>query len=101
MIEQYALARSMMMKTVDTFLPLADKIVLAGAPGNHGEMTRSGKGKVITNRLDNSDTMHLQICDEIMSANKERYKSVTVEIPDGFHQIMMRHTILQNLKVMV
>tara|TARA_R110000787_G_scaffold46144_1_gene112147 strand:- start:2481 stop:3662 length:1182 start_codon:yes stop_codon:yes gene_type:complete len=88
MIEQYALARSMIMKTVDTFLPLADKIVLAGAPGNHGEMTRNGKGKVITSRLDNSDTMHLQICDEIMYANKERYKSVTVEIPDGFHQTM-------------
>jgi len=88
LIEQYALARSMIMKTVDTFLPLADKIVLAGAPGNHGEMTRSNKGQVLTNRLDNSDTMHLQICEEIMNANKERYKNVEVKIPDGFHQVL-------------
>mgnify|MGYP003646190499 CR=1 FL=1 len=88
LIEQYALARSMIMKTVETFLPLADKIVLAGAPGNHGEMTRSGKGQVLTSRLDNSDTMHLQICDEIMKANPERYNKVTVEVPEGFHQVM-------------
>jgi hypothetical protein len=88
LIEQYALARSMIMKTVDTFLPLADKLILAGCPGNHGEMSRSSKGQVYTNRLDNSDTMHLQICNEIMSANKERYKSVKVVVPDGFHQVM-------------
>lgn len=88
LIEQYALARSMIMKTVDTFLPLADKLVLAGCPGNHGEMSRSSKGQVYTNRLDNSDTMHLQICQEIMSANKQRYKSVKVEVPDGFHQVL-------------
>lgn len=88
LIEQYALARSMIMKTIDTFLPLADKLVLAGCPGNHGEMSRSSKGQVYTNRLDNSDTMHLQICQEIMGANKQRYKSVSVEIPDGFHQVL-------------
>ena len=88
LIEQYALARSMIMKTVDTFLPLADKIVLAGCPGNHGEMTRSNKGQVLTSRLDNSDTMHLQICQEIMNANPNRYGKVQVEIPEGFHQVM-------------
>ena len=88
LIEQYALARSMIMKTIDTFLPLADKLVLAGCPGNHGEMSRSSKGQVYTNRLDNSDTMHLQICEEIMSANKQRYKSVRVEVPEGFHQVL-------------
>jgi len=88
LIEQYALARSMIMKTVDTFLSLADKLTLAGVPGNHGEMSRSSKGQVLTNRLDNSDTMHLQICQEIMNANPERYKSVSVEIPDGFHQVL-------------
>jgi hypothetical protein len=88
LIEQYALARSMIMKTIDTFLPHADKLVLAGAPGNHGEMTRSSKGQVYTNRLDNSDTMHLQICEEIMKANPERYNKVSVEIPEGFHQVM-------------
>ena len=51
-------------------------------------MSRSSKGQVYTNRLDNSDTMHLQICEEIMSANPDRYKSVSVEIPDGFHQVL-------------
>lgn len=86
LIEQYALARSMIMKTIDTFLPLAPKLTLCGVPGNHGEVSRSSKGQVTTNRLDNSDTMHLQICEEIMKANPERYGKVKVMIPDGFHQ---------------
>ena len=88
LIEQYALARSMIMKTVDNFLKHADKIILAGVPGNHGEMSRSSKGQVFTNRLDNSDTMHLEICDEIMKANPDRYKKVKVMIPEGFHQVI-------------
>jgi len=88
LIEQYALARSMMMKTVETFLPHADKLVLAGCPGNHGEVSRTSKGQVSTSRLDNSDTMHIQICEEIMKANPDRYKKVKVVVPDGFHQVM-------------
>ena len=88
LIEQYALARSMIMKTVDTFLPLADKLILAGIPGNHGEMSRSSKGQVFTDRLDNSDIMHFQICEEIMNANKQRYKKVKVVVPDNFHQVL-------------
>ena len=35
----------MIMKTIDTFLSQADKIVICGIGGNHGEMTRSGKGQ--------------------------------------------------------
>ena len=88
MIEQYALARSMIMKTIETFLPHADKLILAGCPGNHGEASRSQKGQVVTNRLDNTDTMHLEICQEIMKANLDRYKKVKVIVPDGFHQVM-------------
>ena len=86
LVEQYALARSMLMKTIDTFLPLANKIVLCGIPGNHGETSRTGKGQVATNRLDNSDTMHLEICKEIMAANPDRYGHVEVNVADGFHQ---------------
>jgi len=85
LIEQYALARNMIFNTVETFLPLVDKIILTGCPGNHGEMTRNSKGGVLTSRLDNSDTMHIQIMQEIFNANKERYKKVKVEIPEGFH----------------
>ena len=51
-------------------------------------MSRSSKGQVFTNRLDNSDTMHLEICDEIMKANPERYKKGRVEIPESFHQVL-------------
>ena len=88
LIEQFALARSLVMKTIDTFLPHADKLILAGVPGNHGEMSRSGKGQVTTSRLDNSDTMHLDICGEIMEANPERYSKVTVNVATGFHQVL-------------
>ncbi len=89
LIEQYALARSMIMKTIDTFLPHAPKLTLCGVPGNHGEMTRTAKGQVASSRLDNSDTMHLQICREIMSANPDRYSKVEVNIPEGFHQTVI------------
>ena len=89
LIEQYALARSMIMKTVDTFIEHAPKLVLTGVPGNHGEMSRTSKGQVATSRLDNSDTMHLQICQEIMNANPKRYGKVEVNIPEGFHQTLI------------
>ena len=85
--QQYHLARKLIMKTVDTFLPYANKITLSGVPANHGEMSRSGKGQVVTNRLDNSDTMHIEICGEIMEQNP-RYKKVSVSIPEGFHHTL-------------
>ena len=85
--QQYHLARKLIMKTVDTFLPYANKIVLSGIPANHGEMSRSGKGQVVTSRLDNSDTMHLEICGEIMEQNP-RYDKVEVSIPEGFHHTL-------------
>jgi len=85
--EQYHLARKLIMRCVDTFLPLVDDIVLAGVPGNHGEMSRSGKGNVTTSRLDNSDTMHLEICGEIMAQNP-RYKKVKVDVATDFHQVL-------------
>jgi hypothetical protein len=85
--QQYHLARKLIMKTVDTFLPYANKIVLSVVPANHGEMSRSSKGQVVTNRLDNSDTMHIEICGEIMAQNP-RYKKVSVSIPEGFHHTL-------------
>ena len=85
--QQYHLARKLIMKTVDTFLPYANKIILSGVPANHGEMSRSGKGQVVTTRLDNSDTMHIEICGEIMVQNP-RYKKVEVSIPKGFHHTL-------------
>ena len=45
--QQYHLARKLIMKTVDTFLPYANKIILSGVPANHGEMARSAKGQVV------------------------------------------------------
>ena len=43
LLEQYSLVRAMIFKAVETFLPHADKIILSGVPGNHGEMTRTAK----------------------------------------------------------
>ena len=88
LLEQYSLARSMIFKAVETFLPHADKVVLAGVPGNHGEMSRSNKGQVLTSRLDNSDIMHFEIMKEIFDANPERYKKVNVLVPEDYHLTM-------------
>jgi hypothetical protein len=64
--QQYHLARKLIMKTVDTFLPYANKITLSGVPANHGEMSRSGKGQ----------------------EQNPRYKKVSVSIPEGFHHTL-------------
>ena len=85
--QQYKLARQMIMQTVDTFLPYADKITMCGIGGNHGEMTRSGKGQVLSDRLDNSDMMHFEICKEIMAQNP-RYKKVTTILPTDYHHLL-------------
>ena len=87
LIEQYALARSMIMKTIDTFLPHADNITVCGIGGNHGEMTRSSKGQVLSDRLDNSDMMHFEIVKEIMEQN-ERYDKVQVILPTDYHHLL-------------
>jgi len=77
----------MIMKTVDTFLPVVDKITLCGIGGNHGEMTRAAKGQVLSTRLDNSDMMHFEVCQEIMAQNK-RYKNVKVILPTDYHHLL-------------
>ena len=73
--QQYRLARQMIMRTIDNFLPHADKITVCGIGGNHGEMTRSSKGQVLSDRLDNSDMMHFEVVKEILAQNK-RYDKV-------------------------
>ena len=64
------------MKTIDTFLSQADKIVICGIGGNHGEMTRSGKGQ-IPDRLDNSDMMYFEVVKEILAQNKDMTSHTT------------------------
>jgi len=85
--QQYELARRMIMQTIDTFLPHADKITVCGIGGNHGHMTRSGKGQVLTDQLDNSDIMHFEIAKEICKQN-ERYDKVKVIIPADYHHLL-------------
>jgi len=43
--QQYELARRMIMQTIDTFLPHADKIIVCGIGGNPGHMHQPGKGQ--------------------------------------------------------
>ena len=81
--EQEHLTRVMILEILDSFLTKAEKHVLGGVPGNHGE-NRAGKGEVVTNRLDNADTACIQIVGEII-ANRPRYKHVQVVVPDDFH----------------
>ncbi|QDP46719.1 MAG: hypothetical protein Tp156SUR915002_9 [Prokaryotic dsDNA virus sp.] len=81
--EQAHLTRKMILEIVDSFLPLANRIYLGGVAGNHGE-NRTGKGEVVTSRLDNEDTNCIQIVGEIMS-NNPRYKKVKTVVPDSFH----------------
>ena len=85
--QQYQLARRMIMKTIDTFLPLADKITVCGIGGNHGEMTRSSKGQVLSDRLDNSDMMHFEVVKEILAQN-DRYNKVNVILPTDYHHLL-------------
>jgi hypothetical protein len=74
--EQKRVARRLILRLVDMVAPLAERVVLAAVPGNHGE-NRNGSGKAYTTWTDNDDLAVVEEVGEILAANPDRYHNVT------------------------
>lgn len=73
--EQKRVARRLWLRAVDVAAPLAERIVIAGVPGNHGENRRDGKS--FTTWTDNDDLAVIEETAEICAANPDRYGHVS------------------------
>lgn len=75
---QVRLARRLWIKGVETFAPLAPRLVCAGIGGNHGEERRDGKA--FTTFADNKDVAVLEGAAEVIRAS--RYENVSCLVPE-------------------
>ena len=76
--EQDALARRLVLYAINAFVDEGVAVVAMGVPGNHGENRRGGKA--YTDFRDNRDFATFETVAEILSANPERFKNVSVPI---------------------
>lgn len=79
--EQARVIRRLILRAVDTVLPLAPQIVLAAVPGNHGEKRKDGKA--FTTWTDNVDLEVVEQVGEVMAANPDRYSHVAVDLAES------------------
>ena len=73
--EQKRVARRLWMRAIDVSVGLADRVVIAGIPGNHGENRKDGKA--FTTWTDTDDLAVIEECAEICAVTPERYGNVT------------------------
>lgn len=78
--EQRRLGRRLLLYAVDTFAPLAERVVAPAVGGNHGESRRDGKA--FTTFGDNADLEVYEGVAEACAANPAAYGHVTFVIPD-------------------
>jgi hypothetical protein len=80
--EQARLGRRLVLYAVDTFRPLAERIVVPAVPGNHGEKRKDGKA--FTTFADNVDLEIPEGVAEACAMNPAAYGHVSFVIPrDG------------------
>lgn len=77
--EQRRLGRRLAHYIVDTFAPLAERIVVPVVGGNHGEVRKDGKA--FTSFGDNQDVEMIEGVAEACAANPGRYGHVSFVIP--------------------
>ena len=77
--EQRRLGRRLVWYIVDTFCPLAERLVVPVVGGNHGEMRKDGKA--FTTFGDNQDVEMVEGVAEACAANPGRYGHVAFAIP--------------------
>lgn len=76
---QVKLARRLWVKGVETFAPLAPRVVCAAVGGNHGENRRDGKA--YTTFADNADVEIVEQAAEVIGANPAAYGHVSFVLP--------------------
>jgi len=79
--EQRRLGRRLALYAVDTFAPLAERIVVPTVPGNHGEARKDGKA--FTTFGDNQDIEIVEGVAEACAMNPGRYGHVAFVIPQN------------------
>lgn len=83
--EQVRLTRRIMMYALEVFAPLANRVVFAAVPGNHGQSQRLN-GSGVTKYDDNHDVECLNaVADAVALAGSDRFDHVEFVIPEDDH----------------
>lgn len=75
--QQMKLMRRLLLEAINALVDRGYAVAIAAVPGNHGE-NRNSDGKAFTSWTDNDDVAIFEQVAEILAANPERYKNVTV-----------------------
>jgi len=86
--EQIRLTRRVMLHSLKTFAPMAEKVSLAAVPGNHGEAVRFG-GTGLTRYDDSHDTEALIAVADAAAMLPEAFGHVDFFVPDTDELIVM------------
>lgn len=78
--DQVKVVRRLLVKSLEAWAPLAERVVVAAIPGNHGEV-RSG-GKSFTTFGDSFDVAVFEELQEILAANPSAYEHVSFVLPN-------------------
>ncbi len=76
---QVKVARRLLLKALQTWVPLVDETTVVCVPGNHGENRQ--RGRAFTTPGDNDDVAVFEQVMEILAANPERYGHIEWHIP--------------------
>ncbi len=77
--DQVNLLRRLILKAIERWSPLFDRVVVACVGGNHGENRKEGKS--FTDFADNDDVAVFDQIEDVLSANPERFGHVSFKIP--------------------
>lgn len=77
--DQVKVVRRLILKALERWAPLFDRVVVGCVGGNHGEHRRDGKS--YTDFADNHDVSVFEQVSEIMAANQAAYGHVSFAIP--------------------
>lgn len=77
--DQVNIMRRLILRAIERWAPLFDRVVVAAVGGNHGERRRDGKS--FTDFADNADVAIFDQLEDIISANHAAYSHVSFKIP--------------------
>lgn len=77
--DQVKVMRRLILKAIERWAPLFERVVVAAVGGNHGELRKDGKS--FTDFADNDDVAIFDQVEEILSSNPDAYGHVSFRIP--------------------
>lgn len=79
LVEQVRVVRRLLVKALQTWAPLFERVVVACVPGNHGENRKDGKA--YTDWSDNHDVAVFEQAAAVLEANEDTYGHVSFVFP--------------------